>query len=51
MPCVLFEGGFISNPSEEKNLKSPSYRKKIAQGIYKAIIKFKSSREKVLAQE
>ena len=51
MPCVLFEGGFISNPSEEKNLKSPSYRKKIAQGVYKAIIKFKSSREKVLAQE
>ena len=51
MPCVLFEGGFISNPSEEKNLKSPSYRKKIAQGVYKAIIKFKSSREKVLAEE
>ena len=51
MPCVLFEGGFISNPSEEKNLKSPSYRKKIAEGIFKAIIKFKSSREKILAQE
>ena len=51
MPCVLFEGGFISNPAEEKNLKSPSYRKKIAQGIFSAIIKFKSSREKILAQE
>ena len=51
MPCVLFEGGFISNPSEEKNLKSPSYRKKIAEGIFKAILKFKSSREKILAQE
>ena len=51
MPCVLFEGGFISNPSEEKNLKSPSYRKKIAEGIFKAIVKFKFSREKILAQE
>ena len=51
MPCVLIEGGFVSNPSEEKNLKSPSYRKKIADGIYKAIIKFKSSREKLLAEE
>ena len=51
MPCVLIEGGFVSNPSEEKNLKSPSYRKKIANGIYKAIIKFKSSREKILAEE
>ena len=51
MPCVLFEGGFISNPTEEKNLKSPSYRKKIAQGVYKAIIKFKSSRERFLAEE
>ena len=36
---------------EEKNLKSPAYRKKIADGIYKAIIKFKSSREKILAEE
>ena len=51
MPCVLIEGGFVSNPSEEKNLKSPAYRKKLAQGIYKAILKFKSSREKLLAEE
>ncbi len=51
MPCVLIEGGFVSNPSEEKKLKSPSYRKKIADGIYRAIIKFKSSREKLIAEE
>jgi N-acetylmuramoyl-L-alanine amidase len=51
MPCVLIEGGFVSNAGEEKNLKSPSYRKKIADGIYKAIIKFKASREKVLAED
>tara|TARA_Y100000588_G_scaffold226393_1_gene240250 strand:+ start:301 stop:1779 length:1479 start_codon:yes stop_codon:yes gene_type:complete len=51
MPCVLIEGGYVSNPSEEKNLKSPAYRKKISDGIYKAIIKFKASREKLLAEE
>jgi N-acetylmuramoyl-L-alanine amidase len=51
MPCVLIEGGFVSNPSEEKNLKSPEYRKKLAKGIYKAILKFKSSREKLLVEE
>jgi len=51
MPCVLIEGGFVSNPSEEKSLKSPAYRKKISDGIYKAILKFKNSREKLLAEE
>ncbi len=51
MPCVLIEGGFVSNPSEEKNLKSPAYRKKLADSIYKAIKKFKLSREKLLAEE
>ena len=51
MPCVLIESGFISNPSEEKNMKSPSHRKKIAEGIYRAIIRFKNSREKLLAEE
>ena len=40
------EHPFLKKISEEKNLKSPSYRKKIAKGIFKAIIKFKSSREK-----
>jgi N-acetylmuramoyl-L-alanine amidase len=51
MPCVLIAGGFVSNPSEEKNLKSPAYRKKIVEAIYKAIVKFKSSREKLLVEE
>ena len=51
MPSVLIEGGYVSNPNEEKSLKSLAHRKKIADGIYKAIIKFKSSREKILAEE
>ncbi|MBL7059928.1 MAG: N-acetylmuramoyl-L-alanine amidase [Candidatus Marinimicrobia bacterium] len=50
MPNVLVEVGFLSNPSEEKKLKKSSYRQRIAEGIYTAILKFKKSREKVLAE-
>ena len=45
------ERGYISNPIEEKNMKSPSHRNIIAEGIYRAIIRFKNSREKLLAEE
>ena len=41
MPCVLFEGG--SSQSSEEKFKSPNYRK-IAKGIFKAIVKFKFKR-------
>ena len=51
MPNVLVESGFISNPSEERNLKKPGYRQNIAESIYNAIMKFKSSRERILAEE
>ena len=50
MPNVLIETGFLSNSVEEKNMKKPEYRQKIAQGIYSAILLFKDSREKVLAE-
>lgn len=50
MPNVLIETGFLSNSVEEKNMKKPEYRQKIAQGIYSAILMFKESREKVLAE-
>jgi len=51
MPNVLVETGFLSNAQEEKMLKKPSYRQKIAQSIYQAIVAFKNSREMVLAEE
>ena len=51
MPNVLVELGFISNPSEERNLKKPGYRQNISESIYNAILKFKSSRERLLAEE
>lgn len=37
MPSVLVEMGFVSNPREAKLLSDPSYRKKIANGIYEGI--------------
>jgi len=50
MPNVLVEVGFLSNPIEEKQLKSPTYRQEIADAVYRAILKFKKSREQVLAE-
>lgn len=40
MPAALVEGAFISNPAEEALLKSPSFRQKIAQGVYNGIRRF-----------
>ena len=50
MPNVLVEVGFISNPNEERKLKSASYRQKVAKGIYSGIMRFRKSREQVLAE-
>lgn len=37
MPSVLVEMGFVSNPTEAKLLSDPSYRQKLANGIYEGI--------------
>ena len=50
MPNVLIEVGFLTNPDEEKKLRTPEYRQKIADAVYKAIIEFKKSREFVMAE-
>jgi len=50
MPNVLIEAGFLTNANEEKNLRNPKYRQKIANSIYKAIVKFRYSREQYLAE-
>ena len=50
MPNVLVEAGFLTNANEEKNLRNPKYRQKIAHSIYKAIVKFRYSREQYLAE-
>ena len=37
IPSVLIETGFITNPEEERNLKSASYQQKLANAVYSAI--------------
>jgi N-acetylmuramoyl-L-alanine amidase len=43
MPNVLVELGFISNPAEEKKLRSPKYRDTLATSIYRAIEKYQKT--------
>ncbi len=50
MPNVLVEVGYISNRNEERKLKSAAYRQKVAKGIYSGIMRFRKSREEVLAE-
>ncbi len=40
MPCVLVETAFISNPTEEKFLKSEAGQSKLAEGILEGIKQF-----------
>jgi len=37
MPAILAEVAFISNPTEEKLLKSPTYQKRMAEGIFNGL--------------
>lgn len=41
MPAVLVEAAFISNPNEEKLLKSSKFQKKVAKAISDAVVEFK----------
>jgi N-acetylmuramoyl-L-alanine amidase len=50
MPNVLVEAGYLTNPTEEKNLRKAAYRQQLAEAIYRAIVKFRYSREQVLAE-
>ena len=43
MPNVLVELGFISNPSEEKKLRSPQYRDQLATAIYRAVEQYQKT--------
>ena len=40
-PSILIETGFITNPKEEKKLKSKKYQEKLAEGIVRGILKYK----------
>jgi N-acetylmuramoyl-L-alanine amidase len=43
MPSILAEISFLSNPIDEKKLKTPEYRQKIAESLYKGVAKYVSS--------
>src|SRR4030066_124279 len=40
VPSILAEVSFISNPDEEKRLRTPEYRQKIAEGLYEGIKRY-----------
>ncbi len=46
MPAVLIEVGFLSNRREESNLKTISFRKKLADAISSSIISYKRQYER-----
>ncbi len=40
IPAILVEVGFLSNSNEERLLKSPTYRQKIADGLSRSILEY-----------
>jgi N-acetylmuramoyl-L-alanine amidase len=42
MPSILAEISFLSNPADEKRLKTPEYRQKIAESLYRGIARYVS---------
>lgn len=48
MPGVLVEVGYISNPAEERLLKTRAFQQKIAEAICDGIVKFKKQCEFVM---
>ncbi len=42
MPSILAEISFVSNPDDERRLRTPEYRQKIAESLYHGIAKYVS---------
>jgi N-acetylmuramoyl-L-alanine amidase len=40
MPSILAEISFVSNPTDERKLRTPDYRQKIAESLYRGISKY-----------
>ena len=51
MPSVLLEMGFISNPEEEKLLKTDRFQKNMADAIFEGIRDFKQENERQLSDK
>lgn len=40
IPSILVETGFISNPGEERNLRTPAHQTKLAQAISRGVLQY-----------
>jgi len=40
MPSILAEISFVSNPTDERRLRTSEYRQKIAESLYRGISKY-----------
>jgi len=40
MPSILAEISFVSNPSDERRLRTSEYRQRIAESLYRGIAKY-----------
>ncbi|MEO8727491.1 MAG: N-acetylmuramoyl-L-alanine amidase, partial [Acidobacteriaceae bacterium] len=40
MPSILSEISFVSNPQDERKLRTPEYRQKIAEALYRGVAKY-----------
>ena len=45
MPSILIETAFLSNPSEEKKLRSPKHQQKLARAVFSGIQKHLKNRQ------
>jgi N-acetylmuramoyl-L-alanine amidase len=43
MPSILTEISFLSNPADEKMLKQPEHRQRVAEGIYQGVASYLQS--------
>ncbi len=51
MPSILAEISFLTNPRDERLLKRPDYREKIAEGLYRGIARYMNTLGKVTVAE
>ncbi len=42
-PAILYEGGFLTNPTESLKIHDPAYRQRTADSIADAVVKFKNA--------
>ncbi len=50
MPNVLIETGYLSNPHDEKFLRSPKGQQIVAESIFRALERYKNSYEETLSE-